>query len=128
MKLLLDTNALIWWLHDSVRLGPRTKQLIADPNSDIIVSIVSLWEVTMKWRVNKMEFSGRALLDDLNDEKIRPIPVLTEHILALDKLGHHHKDPFDHLILAQAAVEDATIVTSDKEMALYGIPCIQAMR
>lgn len=128
MKLLLDTNALIWWLHDSVRLGPRTKQLIADPGTEIIVSIVSLWEVTMKWRVNKMEFSGRVLIEDLNDEKIQPIPVLAEHVLALETLGYHHKDPFDHLILAQAIVEDAAIVTSDREMALYGVPCVQALR
>jgi PIN domain nuclease of toxin-antitoxin system len=128
VKILLDTNALIWWLHDSARLGQQARRMIAGPDVEILVSIVSLWEISMKWRVSKMEFSGTALLDDLADEGIEPIPVLTSHILALDAIGFHHRDPFDHLLLAQARVEDAAIITSDREMALYGVRCIPAGR
>jgi PIN domain nuclease of toxin-antitoxin system len=100
--------------------------MIADPGVDVMVSIVSLWEISVKWRVSKLKFSGTALLDDLAGEGIEPIPVLAEHIVALDSIGFHHRDPFDHLLLAQAKVEKAAIITSDGEMPLYGVPCFPA--
>jgi PIN domain nuclease of toxin-antitoxin system len=128
VKVLLDTNALIWWLSDDPRLGQRAKQLIAQDDTDILVSVVSLWEVTMKNRVGKMNYVGSDFLDDLAGEGIVPLQVSVPHLLELEKLGFHHKDPFDHMILAQAKFESARILTSDKEMALYGIPCIQALR
>ncbi|MEQ1510797.1 MAG: type II toxin-antitoxin system VapC family toxin [Sphingopyxis sp.] len=124
MKLLLDTNALIWWLRDDPRLGPRVKQLIADEESKILVSIVSLWEISMKWRVGKLEYAGSTFLEALEAEEIEPLAIATDHLLALETLGMHHKDPFDHLIIAQAKVERAIIITSDREMAAYGVPCI----
>jgi PIN domain nuclease of toxin-antitoxin system len=124
VKFLLDTNALIWWLQDDLKLGPRARRLISDENSEILVSMISLWEVTMKWRVGKMDFAGSSFLDDLADEQIFPLIITAEHLHALEGLGFHHKDPFDHLILAQAKVEGATIITSDGDMPRYGIPCL----
>jgi PIN domain nuclease of toxin-antitoxin system len=128
VKILLDTNALIWWLRDDPKLGPRARQLIADKESELFVSVISLWEVTMKWRVGKMDYAGSAFLNDLKTEEIEPLGISTEHLLALEKLDMHHKDPFDHLILAQAKIEGATIITSDREITGYGISCIPAMR
>ena len=128
MKLLLDTNALIWWLRDDTKLGPRAKQAIADRESEIIVSTISLWEITMKWRVGKMPYSGSTFLDDLRDEGIEPLGISIAHLLALEGLAFHHGDPFDHMILAQAKVESARILTSDRHLPQYGIPCIPATR
>jgi PIN domain nuclease of toxin-antitoxin system len=128
MKLLLDTNALIWWLRDDTRLGPRAKHLIADEESEILVSMISIWEVTMKWRVGKMEHVGSDFVAELESEQIALLGIKTDHLLALEKLASHHKDPFDHLIIAQAKVEGARIITSDREMTLYGVPCIPATR
>ena len=81
----------------------------------------------MKWRVGKMDYAGSAFLDDLDAEGIMPLGVTVDHLLALEALGFEHRDPFDHLILAQAKVEGARLVTSDRDMRLYGIPCIAAM-
>ncbi len=128
MKILLDTNALIWWLRDDPKLGPKAKQIIADKDSEVLVSVISLWEVSMKWRVGKMEYAGSAFLEDLEAEEIYPLGISTEHLLALENMGFHHKDPFDHLILAQAKVEGATVITSDHAMTAYGVSCIPAMR
>jgi PIN domain nuclease of toxin-antitoxin system len=128
VKILLDTNALIWWLSDDPRLGARAKQIIAKEDTEILVSVVSLWEITMKNRVGKMTYVGSDFLADLKDEEIDPLPVSVPHLLKLEELGFHHKDPFDHLILAQAVVEGALVLTSDKEMTLYGVPCIPAVR
>jgi PIN domain nuclease of toxin-antitoxin system len=128
VRVLLDTNALIWWLRDDPRLGVKARQLIAGKESELFVSVISLWEVTMKWRVGKMEYAGSAFLNDLKAENIKPLAISVEHLLALEQLDTHHKDPFDHLILAQAKVEGATIITSDREMTGYGVSCIPAIR
>lgn len=128
MRLLLDTHALIWWLEDSPRLGPVSRALIADADNDVLVSIVSLWEITIKWRVGKLEQSGSHFGDLLDDQRIDLLPVTADHIRALDMLAFHHGDPFDHLILAQAEKERLTVVTSDPQMALYGIPCLDASK
>jgi PIN domain nuclease of toxin-antitoxin system len=128
VKVLLDTNALIWWLRDDPKLGPKARQLIAGKESELLVSVISLWEVTMKWRVGKMEYAGSAFLNDLKSEDIEPLPISIEHLLVLEKLDMHHKDPFDHLILAQAKFEGAAIITSDREMTGYGVSCIPAIR
>ena len=61
MKLLLDTHALIWWLSDDDRIGPRARALIADPGNDILVSVVSLWEIVVKVRVGKLEADIREI-------------------------------------------------------------------
>ena len=128
MKLLLDTNALIWWLKDNPKLGAHARSLIEDSQTVVIVSIVSLWEVTIKWRIGKLEYSGTSLMGLLTELGITPIFVTPSHLLAIDTLALHHRDPFDHMILAQAKAEGAQIVTSDEEMTFYGVPCIPAMR
>jgi PIN domain nuclease of toxin-antitoxin system len=128
MKLLLDTNALIWWFQDSPKLGKSARTLIEDANSTVIVSMVSLWEITIKWRIGKLEFSGTSMLGMLADLGITLVTVEPVHLIALDALPIHHRDPYDHLILAQAKVEGAQIVTSGSEMSRYGVPCFSATR
>jgi PIN domain nuclease of toxin-antitoxin system len=128
VKLLLDTNALIWWLQDDTRLGPKARSLISDPVARLFVSVVSLWEITIKWRVGKMDFAGSSFLDELSGEDIATLPILPQHLRALEDLPMHHRDPFDHLILAQAGAENARLLTSDREMTSYGVPCIPALR
>ena len=124
MKLLLDTNALIWWLEDNARLGPRARQHLANPANLVLASIVSLWEISVKWRVGKLHLPGTAFAGLLSEQGVDLIGVETAHLAALEGLPLHHGDPFDHLLLAQAMVEEATILTSDREMTNYGIPCI----
>lgn len=128
MRVLLDTKALIWWLKDSPRLGARDRALIEDPKVTVMVSIVSLWEITIKWRIGKLEYSGTSLLGSLSDLGISLLPVTSMHLIAIDPLTFHYRDPFDHLIIAQAKAEGAEIVTSDDDMPLYSVPCISAVR
>jgi PIN domain nuclease of toxin-antitoxin system len=127
VKILLDTNALIWWLRDDRKLGPQSRSMIATQDAEILVSMISLWEVTMKWRIGKMEFTGTSFLRDLEEEQIFPLSITPDHMKALEDLPLHHKDPFDHLIIAQAKVEGAVIMTSDEAMRAYGVRCINAL-
>ncbi len=124
MKLLLDTNALIWWMDDEPKLGSAARRLIADPSNMVFGTVVSLWEITMKWRIGKFPRPGSDYGKFLIEEGCELIGVGADHIASLEALEVHHKDPFDHLILAQAQVENAVIITSDRDMARYGIRCI----
>jgi len=124
MRLLLDTHALMWWLEDNPRLGPRARQRLADPDNEVIASMVSLWEITIKWRIGRMHQSGSAFAALLDEQGLAPLTVERAHILMLEQLPLLHGDPFDHLLLAQASAEDATIVTNDRHMTAYGVPCI----
>ncbi len=126
MKLLLDTNALIWWMDDDPMLGASARRLIADPSNLVFGTVVSLWEITMKWRIGKFPRTGTEYGGYLAEEGCEILSVGADAIAALEKLELHHKDPFDHLILAQAQVEGAALITSDREMTRYGVRCFPA--
>lgn len=126
MRLLLDTHVLLWWLDDDPRLGRRARNLIADPDTDVLVSQVSLWETAIKQRIGKMKVGPAEILPRLPEFGFALLEIRNDHLLALTGLGKHHGDSFDHLLLAQALVEDAAVMTSDRKLPLYGIRCIPA--
>ncbi len=128
MKILLDTNALIWWMDDEPMLGREARQLIANPAHIVLSTMVSLWEITMKWRVGKFPQPASVYYEQLREEGIDLVDICWAHVEALNGIDMHHKDPFDHLILAQAKVEQAMVITSDREMSLYGVKCFPAGR
>ncbi len=87
-------------------------------------TIVSIWELTLKHRAGKFDRSGTTLLPIMEEQKIELLDLRPSHVVMLDSLGMYHGDPYDHLILAQAKAEGATLMTSDDNMRLYGVPCI----
>lgn len=126
MKLLLDTHVLLWWLGDNPRLRPRARAAIADPNVTVLVSVASGWELSVKYRLGKSAELGSLILHQAADEGFQLVAVKREHLAALERLPrvNGHGDPFDLLLLAQALVEDAQLMTSDRMMPEYGIRCI----
>jgi PIN domain nuclease of toxin-antitoxin system len=126
VKLLLDTHVLIWWLRDDPRLGPRARALMADSQAEVLFSVVSCWEASVKARVEKMDVTGTDLWRCATGEGLEPIGLEAAHIEELDRLPKvsGHRDPFDHLLLAQAKVEEAALVTHDRVLPQYGIRCI----
>jgi PIN domain nuclease of toxin-antitoxin system len=124
MKLMLDTNALIWWLKDDPKLGSKARSMLADGRHDLMTSIVSLWELTIKWRIGKLEHQGSVFAELLEDEGITLLSIQPELFAVLENLPMSHRDPFDHMILAQAKMAGARIMTSDAAMLDYGVPCI----
>lgn len=128
MRLLLDTNALIWWMEDQPMLGPKARELLANPANTVIATQVSIWEITIKWRAGKYPLPGSTYAGMLEEEAVELIGVTRAHVEAVEQLDMHHRDPFDHLIIAQAQVERAAIMTSDAEMARYGVRCFPAGR
>ncbi len=121
MKLLLDTHALLWWLSDDRRLGQRGRTLIADPGNDILVSVASLWEIVVKLRIGKLQAEIGAIEHALARDGFERLPIDPPHLAVLASLPLHHRDPFDHLLIAQAMHEDAALVSEDENMGLYAV-------
>lgn len=123
-RLLLDTEALIWWDTNERRLGGNTRAAIQNAD-DVFVSAASVWEIMIKTALGKLRATRRAA-DAVADAGFRELPITFEHAEAVGKLPAHHRDPFDRLILAVAIVESFTIVSSDQQFARYGLPLIDA--
>lgn len=124
MRLLLDTHALLWWLNDDRKLGNHARGLIGDPENDVLVSAVSLWEITVKLRIGKLNADLDEILAILPEQGFDRLDITDAHLVALAALPLHHRDPFDHLLMAQAVAEGAHFVSQDQHVALYGIPFV----
>ena len=126
MRLLLDTHALLWGLADDARVGPRARDLIADPENEVLVSAVALWEIVIKQRVGKLDADCGKIIRTVQRTGLRLLAITPEHLRALTDLPAFHRDPFDHLLIAQAIAEGAVLVSNDRRVAMYPaqvVPC-----
>jgi len=121
VKVLLDTHALLWWLSDSEKLGPAAREIIADPAHDILISVVSLWEISIKIRIGKLDADLNEITDAFPAEGFTLLQIIPEHLKVLMGLPMHHRDPFDHLLMAQALREQASFLSGDSQMDHYPI-------
>ena len=130
MKLLLDTHMLLWAAGDSERLPSDAHRLIMDPDNALLFSVASVWEVVVKRGLKRADFQvdARLLRRGLIDNGYCELPVMSEHVVAIDALPPIHKDPFDRLLIAQATVEGVTLLTSDATVARYPGPVRLASR
>jgi PIN domain nuclease of toxin-antitoxin system len=124
VKLLLDTHLLIWAASAPERLSKQAASLIQDPRNDLLFSAVSLWEIVIKSTGNWPDFSIDAarLRRGMIDSGYSELAVTAAHTLGVASLPPIHKDPFDRLLLAQAATEGFLFLTSDKTLATYPGP------
>jgi PIN domain nuclease of toxin-antitoxin system len=121
MKFLLDTHALLWWLADDDQLGGAAREAVADPANDILISMVSLWEIAVKVRIGKLQADIEEIISAVQREGFTVLDVGMAHLVALAGLPMHHRDPFDHLLIAQAITEDATFMSDDRNAARYPV-------
>ncbi|HEX9961981.1 MAG TPA: type II toxin-antitoxin system VapC family toxin [Pyrinomonadaceae bacterium] len=123
MRLLIDTHILIWFLEGAKLLSKSRRQIIAEPQNDIFVSIASLWEIAIKISLGKLILT-KPLADVIKQiavEDIEVLPIAPEHALQVSVLPFHHRDPFDRIIIAQAQVENLPVMTNDGEFGNYTI-------
>lgn len=115
MKLLLDSQVLVWLLHDSKRIGQQSMKLIDDA-STVYVSTMSFWELAIKFGKNKtrMPYSPDELLAGAQVLGLARLQILDKHILQLQSIVTPHSDPFDRILLAQSEAEGCHLLTSDK--------------
>jgi PIN domain nuclease of toxin-antitoxin system len=107
----------------SSRLSAVALQAIASPDNDPIVSTATAWEIAIKRAIGKLQFPGR-LAEAIQDEGFGLLAITLSHIEAIESLPHHHRDPFDRMLIAQATVEGLRLVSCDNEIAQYGVPLL----
>lgn len=121
MKLLLDTHTLLWWITDDPRLQATAIAAIESPDSEVWVSIVSLWEIAVKVRSGKMAVDIKDVEREIATIGFKMLAITAQHLDDLIGLPMHHRDPFDHLLIAQAIREGAKLVTTDREIRGYPV-------
>jgi PIN domain nuclease of toxin-antitoxin system len=124
MRLLLDTHLLLWVVSQSRRLSQQARQLIGDPENELLFSVASLWEVAIKYGQGRDNFQvdPRLLRRALLDYRYRELGITGEHAVAVANLPPLHKDPFDRILVAQSMVEGVTLLTTDPLVAQYPAP------
>ena len=129
MNLLLDTQALLWWRDGNRRLGRRARQAIEADAGAVAVSAASIWEIAIKSGVGRLRLKDPLetwVPDRLEQHGFVMLNVTPAHAVGVASLPHHHADPFDRLLIAQAHLEHLTIVTSDAAFDDYEIPVLDA--
>lgn len=129
MRLLLDTNVLLWTLSTPEKLSSVTREAIADPTNQVFVSAASAWEIAIKQSVSKLELPGPAetwLPQACARTSLAWIPVTHEDALRVRALPVHHRDPFDRILIAQAQ-GGYVLVTSDQRFRFYGVSLLEAV-
>jgi len=124
MKLLLDTHLLLWVAGQPDRLSAEARRLIDNPEHELLFSAASLWEVAIKRGLSRADFKvdARILRRGLLDNGYGEMPIVSDHIVAIESLPVIHKDPFDRVLVAQASVEGITLLTTDSLLAQYPGP------
>lgn len=124
MKLLLDTHLLLWAAGEPERLSAEARTLLDNPQNELLFSAASLWEVSIKRGLGREDFrvDPRLLRRGLLDNGYGELPIMSDHVVALDSLPDIHKDPFDRVLVAQAIVEGITLLTTDSLVAQYPGP------
>ena len=123
MRILIDTHILIWHLEGDEQLSPDRRLLITDPANVIFVSIASFWEVAIKSSLGKLSLSRSIseIFAEVDSSATSLLAIEPIHTLKVSSLPFHHKDPFDRMIIAQALVEDLSLVSNDVNFATYGV-------
>lgn len=122
MRLLLDTQAVVWWLADDPRLSTRAAEVIEVAGEDAVVSAASVWELSIKRASGRYE--GEDLLGASTAAGFTVLPITGEHGKLAGELPLHHRDPFDRVLVAQAIIEDRVLVSSDALLGAYGVPVV----
>jgi PIN domain nuclease of toxin-antitoxin system len=124
MKLLLDTHLLLWAAAEPDRISLRGRKLIDDPRNELLFSAANLWEVAIKRGLGRNDFQVdiRLLRRGLLDNGYNELPIVSQHVVAIESLPTIHKDPFDRILVAQVTVEGITLLTTDATVAKYPGP------
>ena len=124
MRLLLDTHLLLWAAYEPDRLPAAARAMMLNEANTLVFSAASLWEVAIKRSIGRDDFTvdPRLLRRGLRENGYEELPVLGTHAVAVAVLPPLHKDPFDRILVAQALVEEITLMTADARIGAYPAP------
>ena len=124
MKLLLDTHAFIWWDSESSKLSSQALAFCQDRANTVLLSVASIWEMQIKLQLGKLRLNlplAKVIESQQQTNGIEVLPIILSHVLELDNLPAYHRDPFDRLLIAQARVEDAVLISNDPIFTDYSV-------
>ena len=127
MRALLDTNAFLWAMLDDPRLPTRARNIIRDRSNALSVSAASGWEIIIKVQRGKLKLPdtpGRFVTNRMSLFGFESLPIDLRHVLHVESLPDHHRDPFDLILAAQSLVERLPILTADRIFPRYGVEVI----
>lgn len=130
MKILLDTHVWLWWLAGSSRIRSSTRELLDNENNHVYLSIASAWEITIKYALGKIALPvppSEYIKPRLAAQKIQTLDISLEHACYVEKLPHHHNDPFDRILIAQTLLENMVFVTADVAIVAYNLPSLELL-
>ncbi len=121
MKLLWDTHTFLWFVAGSNEVSQKVRKTIETPSNEHFLSIASLWEISIKTALGKLDIKGRyeSVINDVTDNDIQILPINFVHTVQQNQLPLHHRDPFDCMIVSQALTENMHIISRDKVFDEY---------
>lgn len=123
MRLLVDTHAALWLLEEDARLSASADRMLTDAANEVLLSAAVVWEVAIKRSLGKLDApDGFAAM--LLDAGAAPLAISIDHARAVRTLPWHHRNPFDRLLVAQATLEDAVLLSSDARLHAYGVEVV----
>lgn len=125
MNFLLDTHVLLWWLDDNPALSEQAKTAISDGQNLVFISAVVVWEIRIKEALGKLKVPDN-FQETLSKQPFEFLDITIEHAHAISQLPLIHRDPFDRLLIAQAKLENMTLISRDKFIKKYQILLIDA--
>jgi len=123
VKLLLDTHAALWFLSADERLSENAEHQLTDDGNQVLLSAAVIWEVAIKRALGKLIVPDE-YVRILLDAGVGPLPVSLDHAAAIERLPPHHRDPFDRMLVVQATMEGAAVVSRDAAFQPYGVPLV----
>jgi PIN domain nuclease of toxin-antitoxin system len=120
VSLLLDTHILLWWLSDDPLLPRAAREAIALPDSEVLVSAATVWEIAIKRAAGRLE-APDDLLEAIGANDFETLPITAIHAVVAGGLPPHHSDPFDRMLIAQARTETLTLVSVDGRFPQYDV-------
>jgi PIN domain nuclease of toxin-antitoxin system len=120
VRLLADTHAALWLLAEDERLSASADRMLTDPSNEVLLSAAVVWEIAIKRSLDKLDvpdgFAGLLL-----EAGAVPLAISIDHARAVRSLPWHHRDPFDRLLVAQAALEDVVLISGDERLRSYDV-------
>lgn len=127
MRVLLDTHTFLWWITDSPRLSARAREVIRDSNNELFFSAASGWEIAIKAQLGRLQLPDNLeqfIVEQLSLNAILVLPIQLRHALHVYTLPQHHRDPFDHMLVAQSQLENLPVLTADSQITRYSVETI----
>jgi len=127
VKLLFDSHVLLWTIYEPEHLSPLASRLVADPGNELHVSLATVWELANKAAVHRLPMVGSSverMIERIEQLGVTFLPITQPDILAAANLPHHHADPFDRMLIAQAQAYSLHLMTKDADISRYDVPTL----